>query len=433
MSTIWKAITRYLPSFILAFILSVAVWISAVTAADPVEERVYPQPVTVDIIGQDPRLVITSDLPPQVTITLSAPQSIWTRITNEQVSVRAVADLSGLKAGKYNVPIQIQVGIRPAAVVSYTPRSFTVSLEELTTRTFNIQLAVKGDPAVGFQAEASSLSQNAATVSGPKSAVDKVAQVAASLDLTGTTETINRTITLQALDANGNTVTGVSISPDRVTAQQVITQRGGYRNEVVKVIQIGQVAPGYRLTNITVSPPVVTVFSSNPQLVNYLPGYIETDALNLNNLKADFDTRLQLNLPQGISVVGDQTVLVQVGVAPIMGSLTFTGNNVAVQGLPANLSATISPETVDVILSGPLPVLDQLTTSNLQVYVDLSDVTQPGNYQRTPQVNLLIPDLTVESILPQTVEVMVIIGPTPTPTPRFSPTPTPTLTPTPRR
>ncbi len=429
MGAIWKAITHYLPSLILAFILAVAVWISAVTAADPVEERVYPQPVQVDIVGQDPRLTITSELPAQVTITLSAPQSIWTRITNEQVAVRAVADLSGLKSGKFNVPIQVQVGIRPVEVVTYTPRSFNVTLEELTSRIFSIQLVVKGDPAVGFQAEASSLGQASATVSGPKSSVDKVTQVAASLDLTGITETINRTLTLQALDANGNAVNGVTISPDRVSVQQIITQRGGYRNEVVKVIQIGQVAPGYRLTNITISPPVVTVFSSNPQLVNYLPGYIETDALNLNNLKADFDTRLQLNLPQGISVVGDQTVLVQVGVAPIMGSLTFTGNSVAVQGLSPNLAATISPDTVDVILSGPLPVLDQLTTSNLQVYVDVSDVTQPGNYQRTPQVNLLIPDLTVESILPQTVEVTVVIGPPPTPTPRFAASPSPTPTP----
>jgi YbbR domain-containing protein len=417
MTSIWKAITRYLPSFILAFILAVAVWISAVTAADPVEERVYPQPVTVDIVGQDPRLVITSDLPPQVSITLSAPQSIWTRITNEQVAVRAVADLSGLKAGKYNVPITVQVGIRPVEVITYNPRSFSVTLEELTSRTLPIQFVAHGDPAVGFLAEASTLSQNTATISGPKSAVDRVSQVVAELDLTGATETINRSITIQALDAAGNPVTGVTITPDHVTAQQIITQRGGYRNVVVKVIVVGQVATGYRLTNITVSPPAVTVFSSNPQLVNYLPGYIETDALNLNNVKADFDTRLQLNLPQGISVVGDQSVLVQVGVAPIMGSLTFTGNRVVAQGLPSNLFATFSPETVDVILSGPLPVLDQLTTNNLQVFVDLSDVTQPGNYQRTPQVTLLVPDLTVESILPQTVEVTVTIGPPPTPTP----------------
>lgn len=416
---VWRTITRYLPSLILAFILSVAVWITAVTASDPVEERVYPHAVPVEIIGQDPGLVITSDAPSPVTITLSAPSSIWARISNDQVTVRAQADLSGLKSGKYDVPVQIQLGTRPAEVVSYSPHSFTVALENLETHPFTIQVNRHGEPAIGFQAETPTLSQSVVTVSGPKSVVDRVAQVMVDMDLTGATETINRPVSLQAVDSNNNPLAGINLSPDKVTVTQSITQRGGYRNVVVKVTLAGTVATGYRLTNITVSPPAVTVFSSNPQLVADLPGYIETTMLNLNNIKQDLDTRLAINLPVGISVVGDSTVLVQVGVAAIQGSLTFTNNKVEVDGLPAGMSAAISPETVDVILSGPLPVLDTLRTENLHVSVDLSAVVKIGTYQRTPRVEILVSDLTVESILPESVEVMVSVAPTPTvpPTP----------------
>ena len=42
---------------------------------------------------------------------------------------------------------------------------------------------------------------------------------------------------------------------------------------------VGYVADGYKLTNITVSPPTVTVFSSDPTLVNELPGYVEAEEL----------------------------------------------------------------------------------------------------------------------------------------------------------
>jgi YbbR domain-containing protein len=416
--TVWRTIMRYLPSFILAFALSVAVWITAVTASDPVEERIYPRQVPVDIIGQDPGLVITSETPQPVSITLSAPVSIWDRISNEQIPIRAEADLSGLKAGTYNVDIQIQVGIRPAQVISHTPQSFTVVLEELTTHTLPIQLNRRGDPAIGFQADAPNLSVPQVTVSGPKSLVDRASQVIAVLDLSGVTETISRNLPLQVVDSNGNPISGgITVTPDQVGVTQVITQRGGYRNVVVKVIVMGAVATGYRLTNITVSPPAVTVFSTNPELVNNLPGYIETHALDINNIKQDFDTHLALNLPTGVSVVGDSNVLVQVGVAAIEGSLTFTNNKVEVDGLPAIFSAAVSPENVDVILSGPLPELDTLRSENLRVYVDLSDVTRIGNYQRTPRVELRLPDLTVESILPESVEVTVIIAPPPTPTP----------------
>ncbi|HVP22152.1 MAG TPA: CdaR family protein [Anaerolineaceae bacterium] len=416
--TVWRTIVRYLPSFVLAFALSVAVWITAVTSSDPVEERVYPRTVPVDIVGQDPSLVITSEPPQPITITLSAPRSIWDRITNEQIPMRAVADLSGLKAGTHNVPIVPQPGIAPARVVSFSPGSFTVVLEELTTRTLPIQMNRRGDPAIGFQAETPALSQDQVSISGPKSIVERAAQVFAVLDLTGATETINRTLPLQVVDSNGNQISGgITLTPNQVTVTQVITQRGGFRNVVVKVIVVGTVATGYRLTNITVSPPAVTVFSTNPQLVNNLPGYIETQPLNINNIKQDFDSHQALNLPTGVSVVGDSNVLVQVGVAAIEGSLTFSNNKVEVDGLPATFSATVSPETVDVILSGPLPVLDTVRPESLRVYVDLSDVTRIGNYQRTPRVELRLPDLTVESILPESVEVMVIIAPPPTPTP----------------
>jgi len=68
-------------------------------------------------------------------------------------------------------------------------------------------------------------------------------------------------------------------------------------------------------------------------------------------------------------------------------------------------------------VSGPLPVLDTLRTENLRVYVDLSAVVKIGAYQRAPQVEIRVSDLKVESILPESVEVTVMIAPTPTITP----------------
>ena len=56
----WLAIN--IRTLLLAFVLAVAVWISAVTAADPDEVRA-PLAVPLEIIGQDPSLVITSELP----------------------------------------------------------------------------------------------------------------------------------------------------------------------------------------------------------------------------------------------------------------------------------------------------------------------------------------------------------------------------------
>jgi YbbR domain-containing protein len=79
--------------------------------------------------------------------------------------------------------------------------------------------------------------------------------------------------------------------------------------------------------------------------------------------------------------------------------------------------AEVSPLTVDVIISGPLPLLDQLTQADLRVTLDLSGLTR-GTYQLIPTIELRIAEIRVESILPGSVEVRIVDAPSPTPTPR---------------
>jgi len=191
-----------------------------------------------------------------------------------------------------------------------------------------------------------------------------------------------------------------------------VTQQGGYRDLAVKVLVRGQVADGYRLTSISVFPPTITVYSGDPALVNNLPGYVETEALNLSGASQQIERLLSLTLPSGVSVVGDQTVLVQVGVAAIEGSLALNNMQVTLVGLAPGLSVQIAPETLDIILTGPLPFLDGLTAAQIEITIDVTGLGA-GTYQLTPEVKILVSDIQVQSINPATVE--VIIAPPATP------------------
>ncbi len=412
---------KILPTFLLAFVLALAVWAISVTASDPTEERIYPRPVEIEMIGQSPGLMLTSDIHDQITLTLSAPHSIWDRLINDNIPVRAIVDLSGLGPGNHDLPIQIQIGISPVRILTYSPQTLNLTLESLSSKSFPIQLILRNDPAIGFQAGTPQLSQPAATISGPESLVSRVKEVSATIDINQAHENINRTIPLQALDANEVAVNGITITPDNVIVTEQITQRGGYRNVVVKAVLVGQVATGYRLTTITVSPPAITVFSTDPSLVEKLPGYVETTPINLNGSKDDLDVNLGLNLPNGVQVVGDQSIQVQIGVTAIEGSLSLSRLIVNVVGLAEGLDAKVSPETVDIILSGPLPLLDTLTQDKIRVSVDLTG-QGPGTFQLVPRVEMPSTDLKLESVLPGSIEVYITQVPTPSPTPKESPT-----------
>ncbi len=404
-----------LRTFSLAFVLALAVWVSAVTAADPDEVNTYPQPVKVEIVGQDSSLILTGNYAQQVDVTLRAPRSVWERLIADPNSVRAVIDLSGLGAGNHSVPVQVQIGAQPARLIAVSPAETSLTLEPLVTISQPISLIVNGEPAIGYQAGTPELTPTEVVISGPASLVQNVQTVRMSVNMNNTRESIAQTVALQVLDRNNRAISGLTINPDSAKVTIPVSQQGGYRDVAVKVVVEGQVASGYRLNSISVFPPVVTLFSSDPQLVNAQPGFVETAPLDLNDAKNDLVTRLDLTLPDGISVVGEQSVLVEVAIAAIEGSLTLSDKPIEVIGLADGLSAEVSPLTVDVILSGPLPLLETLTAQDVHVVVDVADLSS-GTYQLTPTVEFLITGIRVETLLPATVQVTIVFG-TPTPNP----------------
>jgi len=411
-----RLFAKNLRTFILALALGISVWVSAVSAADPDEVSAYPDPIPLEVLGQDSSLVLTSEIPQTVEVTLRAPRSVWDLLTAEENSVRALLDLSGFSAGEHTVDIQIMVAERPYQLVLVNPTTVTVDLESIATQTFPLVLSLSGQPAAGYQAGDATKEVTEVAISGPESLVRKATRARVLVNLDGVREGIDESLPIQIVDEQNNILQGLTINPETVGVNVPISQQGGFRDVAVKVIVQGQVSAGYRLENINVFPPVITVFASDPTLVNELPGVVETQPLDLQDRREDISTRLSLALPDNITIVGAQTVQVQVSISPIQTSLTLLNQPINVIGISEGLSAQVFPQTVDVILSGPLPVLDALTSQDITVSVDANGL-EIGVYQLPPGVKVLVENVGVESILPGTVEVVVEVPATPTITP----------------
>lgn len=420
----WLA--RNFGTLLTAFVLAVIVWVSAVIASDPDEEHLLARPVPIEIIGQDPGLQIMGDVPQTVSVVLRAPTSVWTQLNNDPSTVTARIDLSGLGAGTYTLPVQVQITPHPVRLISQDPEHVSIALESIVSQVFPVDLVVTGNPPVGYQAQTPLVNPEQVTVTGAESLVSMVKQAVINLDITNASQTIIRSEVPVLLDAEGQAVSGLTITPGSVLVTQPITLLGGYRYVIVRAVTEGQVATGYRVTNIYVSPIGVVVFSSDPELVNNLPGYVETQPIDLTGKDDDFETLVDLNLPAGITVVGDSKVLVQVSIAMVESSLAIS-LPVEIIGLSPGLAANVDPPIVNVILTGPVPVLNTLSSTDVRVVVDLTGY-EVGTYQFTPQVNILPTGVSLSSILPASVSVTITIAPTPTQTL----TPSGTITPTPQ-
>jgi len=412
-----RSLAKNIRTFLLALVLGLSVWVSAVSEADPNEIHAYPNPIPLQVIGQDPALVVTSDLPSTVEVSLRAPRSVWELLTARADSVKASLDLTGLSAGKHTVAVQITVAMRPYQIILANPTTVTVDLESFDTQTFPLVLSLTGQPAAGYQAGDASMDLTEVAVSGPASLVKQVARTRVVVNLDGIRESIDESLQIQVVDDQNKSLKGLTINPEAVRVDIPISQQGGFRDVAVKVIVEGQQAAGYRIENISVFPPVVTVFAEDPELVNALPGVVETQPLDLQDRHEDVSTRLSLDLPDNITIIGSKTVQVQVSISPIQTSLTLSNQPINIIGLSEGLTAQVFPQSVDVIISGPVPVLDALTSKDITISVDCKGL-DAGVYQLEPKVSPLVDNVLVESILPSTVEVVIALPATPTPTPR---------------
>lgn len=254
------------------------------------------------------------------------------------------------------------------------------------------------------------------TRSGPESLVNQATRARVLINLDGIREAIDQSNIIQIVDENNTVIQGLTITPENARVTVPVSQQGGFRDVAVKVVVQGVQEAGYRVENISVFPLVVTVFASDPELVNALPGVVETLPLDLQDANEDITTRLALNLPENVTLVGAQTVEVKVGISPIQTSLTLLNQPINAIGLANGLSVQYFPETVDVIISGPVPTLEALSLQNVIVSVDVTGLGL-GTYQLTPKVEVLVDNVLVESILPGTIEVVLSLPGTPTITP----------------
>ncbi|MBP7213594.1 MAG: hypothetical protein KBA03_05115, partial [Anaerolineaceae bacterium] len=383
------------------------VWVSSVTSSDPNEVITYSTSVPITVLGQNPDLLIMKQSNTSLTVTLRAPRSVHEKIARNFRLITAQINLSGLGSGEYILTPELNTdSFKPVQVIEMNPDRIDVTLEQVEQKSLEITINTSGSLPISYEASDPVLSTNEVQIVGPQSLVRQVASVVGNIDLTNATSSINRNVSLRAIDKRGNPVEGVSISPSTVTADVEIKQLVGYRNVFIKIVTTGTIAQGYHLTSLLVTPPNVTIYASDPDLAENMPAFLDTEPINLTGAYEDFNLNVTLQLQDGIVVVGNPEVTVHIGIEAIQSSIQLLAVPVEIINMTNGLKVNLSPDTVDLYVSGPMNLLEQLVAGDIKVVIDLKDRI-PGTYQLTPEINLTDSDLRLDSILPGTIEVVL--------------------------
>lgn len=410
MKNFFSIICKNLSTVLLSLVIALAIWVIATSRSDPTEVGRFYYGVETTLVGLDENLVLTDSLPENYVIYLRAPNSVWREINNLRPTAKAVIDVTGLKAGEYDVPVKINLNVSPIQITSFSPSSVTLNLEQYTEKTFPVDVREIGTISTAFKASTPVVEEQTVTISGPLSLVNQVNSVRVILNHANATESIETSLPVTALNEEGTVIRDIDISPETVTVKQEISLRGGYRVVAAKLVSTGNVENGLRVTDIRVNPEFVTIYSTDRALIDEMPSYLETETIDLSTITESLSKKLSLKLPQGVTIVGDQTISVNITVEPVEGTVTISNVPVSVLGLEEGFSATISPELIDVLLTGPVRALEKITSEQVLAAVELQDLTA-GQYQLTPNVSITSDeDVVVQSLLPATIEVTIKNG-----------------------
>lgn len=397
----WRPVIDNLGSAIFALILALIVWMVAVYEENPPREDYFPSLIPVEVVGLQPGMVIVSQSADRARIRLRAPQPSWENLREE--SFEATIDVQDLDPGLSEVEVSIESAGPAVTILEVDPDKIAVRLGELGEETFEVQAAVLDSPPLGYEAYSPTVTPEAVTVSGPKSLIDQIDGIYVDVLLRGAKTSVEYEVAPTARDAQDDEIGGLTFTPSTVHVEVPIEQRLGYKDVSVRAVTTGTMASGYWISNVSVSPSSVTVVG-NPSALAEIPGYLETAAVDVDGLSDTVTERVSLNLPEQVSVLNGQGILVKIEVMAIMGGKTIQ-QEPTFQGLSMNLEAVASPDTVDVILSGPLPVLQKLDPEDVQVVLDLVNLGI-GTYMIEPTA--IVPSsLEVKSIVPDRVEVEI--------------------------
>ncbi len=283
-----------------------------------------------------------------------------------------------------SVPVRVRTTRANVRILEVIPPTVTVTLHEAKVREMAVNVRITGPLPDNYRFSDTQPTLDPVTVKvrGLPDDVDSVASVDLDANLSGAR---NDTVTIEG-DLVGRTDSGnpvsVQITPSRARATFKIEQTFVQRTIGITPSISGQPAPGYRVSSVTIDPPIVTV-SGPKSVVDSIQG-ISTEPVTITNARTNITQVRQVDrIP---NVASDRsTVLVTVEIRPIdcgdqstaCGSTAFVVAPTFTPAPPPTLVVVVPDGgySVQVRVSGPLDALSRVKLSDIKATISLANAT----------------------------------------------------------
>lgn len=392
---------------IVSLFISIGLWLYVTNTENPIR--------TVEVSKVPVQLLNANDLSKQG-MALVPNQSIYVdlkvegysqdvyKLNKDNFSIKIDLAEYALKLGDNSIPITIVDTPSNVTVKNTSNLVVTVKIEEIIEKDFKVESRIDVAAKANYYVAQPQINPETVTVSGPKSLVSQVKGVVVLGQEDNVFEDIVKNYEVVAIGDSGYTVEGVKLSTERV---QVIIKVNPGKSVPIKVGTIGNAGYNINIASMELSQNYVEI--TGPQYILDSISEIYTEAIDLSRITKNSNMKVDLIFPDGIEKASISYVTVSIEVEEVKESQE---NEVTrefeveytTSGLASDFNMTASSNKVKIVLKGSKNKLDSINIENIVASIDLSSITDTGQYTETPAVNITgdaegVEIISVESII----------------------------------
>lgn len=305
-------------------------------------------------------------------------QSAISSVTDETVLVEL--DLSGVRAaGRQQV--RLRASSTYGSVVQVVPESIDVVIEQRDERIVPVNVELTGDMPGDHWYSYTRTNPAQVTISGPTSVVQTVASALITPDVTGRVERYSTALPYVLLDAHENEITAsLSRSTSSITvAIEVSPTRLIDVAHDMDDLLTGQVAEGYEVTAVDISPRQIAV-AADQSLLDTLTE-LAVEPIDVTGASHSFTSVAKVLSLKGVNNLssGEVNVTVSIGEKEISRRV----RKVAIDyvGAPEGKKIKYNTKRLDVVrITGPASIVNAIDDQDVQATVNLTGLVA-GDYE----------------------------------------------------
>ena len=400
-----KEIKNNLSIKIFALIIAIILWSYVMSEENPIKPKeirnVKVQLTNTSSLDRE-NLMIISPEEAKVNIRVKGKVKTLNDLSGDDFIV--TADLSGYKEGDWKVPVYVEVP-SDVKLVDYSPKEILFKFEKIIKEDSTVKVETTGELPKGYVLGEPEVKPQSIYIEGPRSWVNSVSEILATVDITDKTEDIKVTRPIRLLDGKKEDVRGVKQEQSSVEIFIPIYQT---KKVPVELQTEGELPDNYDIMDTNIDPSTIEIKGKKEVLRSI--NIIRTKTMDINSLIGKRNVLVELEIPENVELVDpNQKVKVTLNIDESKTkTFNYTLRDVNIKNLGPELK--IAEEDLDQIFEvkvvGLGSKIDELTKEDLSIEIDLKDLEE-GEHR----VSLLIQEQTgIKSIevIPETLNIKLL-------------------------